>query len=172
VPEIDATPLGSFARVTAVLMLVPAAAWVRWIHLASAPRPPAQRAVLRSASVAWALSVFALALFAVGLLTSLAQQRHAVVLVLHLQTLGVVTTSLFASLELRRPLPRFGAVLAHQVAVGVLLLGLAVAALGWGEVGLRLAAAGGVLVVLAQLRLVVRTWRGSSSSPGARDRRP
>lgn len=148
VPGIDETPLGSMSRVAAVLMLVPASAWCWWARR--------HDVVLRSAAFAWWLSVALLAAVAVDVLPALPLQRHAVVAVIHLQTLGVVTTTLFWLFERRRASSRLMPVLVHQVAASTLLSGLMLAALGPARVGLIVAALGGTLTWCAQAWVAVR----------------
>lgn len=142
VPGVDDTPLGPVARLAAVLTVVPATAWLRWAW--------ARDGVLRSVAIAWWVSVALVAAAALKLLPSLPAQRHAVVAVVHLQTLGVVTTGLLWLIEQRREVPRLLPVAAHQAAASVLLAGLGVAALGAPRVGLWLAAIGGGLTWATQ----------------------
>ncbi len=150
VPGVDETPIGAMSRLAAVLMVVPASAWCWWARR--------HDAVLRSSAVAWWLSVALLAAAAVDALPSLPVQRHAVVAVVHLQTLGVVTTTLFWLFERRRASPRSLPVLVHQVAAALLLSGLVVAAFGPTRVGLVVAALGGTLTLCAQGWVAVRNF--------------
>lgn len=160
VPGVEGTALGDWVRVAAVVMLVPAAAWSAWVWKHSAGRP--DRGLWRSAALAWSLGVLAFALVASGALRDFVLVRHAVVLVVHLQTLGVVTSSLLLLLELRRRSPSWGALWLHQGALAVMLAGLGVAALWPGVPGLGLAAAGGLGVVAAQAWAATRFWRGGA----------
>lgn len=160
VPGVEGTTLGTFVRLAAVVMLVPGAAWSAWVWQHSAGR--ADRWLWRSAAAAWTLGVLLFALVASGALKELVLLRHAVVLVVHLQTLGVVSASLLLLLELKRRQPAFTALWLHQGALAVMLVGLGVAALWPGTSGLALAAAGGVGVVAAQSWSAARFWLGGA----------
>lgn len=154
-PGLDQHPgLGALARFSAVVLLVPAAAWSAWVWQASAAS--AQRWLWRSASFAWALGVLLFALLATGGLSALVMNRHAVVLAVHLQTLGVVTSSLLLLLELRSAQPSTHALWTHQAGLALMLCGLGSAALWPGRVGLVLAALGGVALVTGQAWAAVR----------------
>lgn len=156
VPFVAQTAWGGLARLAALLLLAPAAAWVVWVFRHSAGRP--ERWLWRSAALAFCGSSLLLALVASGALGQLVLHRHAVVLVVHLQTLGVVTAPLLLLLELRAPRPSWRALWLHQAAIGVLLGGLGVATFAPGPFGLWLAAVGGFGVVSAQAWSAVRFW--------------
>lgn len=164
VPGAQASALGVFFRVCAVLMAVPAVAWSWWAWTASRGAPWAQRVVVRSTALAWSTATLALALVALGAFQAFAAHRHAVILVVHLQTLGLLTTSVLAFLEARRATPRLELVVVHQASVGVLLAGLALATVWPLGSGLALAALGGALVVGCELVVVSRR----TASEGAR----
>lgn len=160
VPGVAGTALGDWVRVAAVVMLVPGAAWSAWVWKHSVGR--ADRWLWRSAAFAWSLGVLAFALVASGALEDLVLIRHAVVLVVHLQTLGVVSSSLLLLLEVRRFRASFTALWLHQGALAVMLAGLGVAALWPSRLGLALAAAGGLGVVAAQAWAAARFWLGEA----------
>ena len=123
VPGVDGSVFGGLARLAAVGLLAPAAAWSLWVWKHT------PQWLWRSAAFAWSGGVLLFALVATGALASLVTQRHAVVMVVHLQTLGVVTSSLLLLLELRRSRPSLRALWAHQAAVATMLAGLGLAAL-------------------------------------------
>ncbi|MDP2270422.1 MAG: hypothetical protein Q8K32_06780 [Archangium sp.] len=148
VPGLEGSPLAALARFSAVVLLVPAAAWSAWVFHASAGA--AHRWLWRSAALAWSVGVLLFALMATGALQALVMNRHAVVFVVHLQTLGVVTSSLLLFIELRAPRPSARALWLHQLGIGLMLSGLGVAASWPGRSGLVLAALGGVSVVVGQ----------------------
>lgn len=161
VPGVEGSAVGGLARLAALGLLVPAAGWSVWVWRHSGASP--QRWLWRSAALAWSLGVLLFALVATGALASLVTQRHAVVMVVHLQTLGVVTASLLLLLELRLPRPSLRALWAHQAAVGTMLAGLAVATFWPGPIALVLAALGGVGAVSAQ------AWAAGRFCAGALD---
>lgn len=164
VPGVAQSALGGLARVAALLLLAPAAAWVVWVFRHSAGRP--ERWLWRSAALAFCLSSLLLALVATGALGQLVLHRHAVVLVVHLQTLGVVTAPLLLLLELRLPRPSLRALWLHQAGIATLLGGLGVATFAAGPLGLWLAALGGLGVVGAQAWTAARFWtRGGAPRP-------
>jgi hypothetical protein len=136
------------ARLAALLMLLPAAAWSAWVWCASANSN--QRWLWRSAAFCWSAGVLLLALVASGALSELIIGRHAVVLVVHLQTLGVVTSSLLLLIEARHRAPSPRALWTHQAGLALMLCGLGWAALSPGRPSLVLAALGGVVVVIGQ----------------------
>jgi hypothetical protein len=141
-------PLLGLARLAALIMLIPAAAWSAWVWSASANS--AQRWLWRSAALCWSTGVLLFALVASGALSELIVGRHAVIFVVHLQTLGVVTSSLLLLIEARHPNPASRALWTHQAGLALMLAGLGWAALSPGRPGLVLAALGGVAVVAGQ----------------------
>ncbi len=148
-PGLDqASGLSALARFSSVVLLVPGAAWSAWVWRASAGAE--QRWLWRSAAFAWTLGVALSALLATGALSAWAMNRHAVVFAVHLQTLGVVTSSLLLFLELRRPHPATRALWAHQTGIFLMLGGLGAAALWPGRASLVVAALGGGLLVTGQ----------------------
>lgn len=153
-PGLEQSALTALAKVAAVLLLVPGAAWSAWVWKASASS--AQRWLWRSTAFAWTFGVLLYALLATGALSAFALNRHAVILVVHLQTLGVVTSSLLLLLELRRAQPSTRALWAHQAGLALMLCGLGTAALWPGRAGLVLAALGGVGLVTGQVWAAVR----------------
>ena len=159
VPGVTQTALGSLARVAALLLLAPAAAWVVWVFRHSAQR--ADRWLWRSGALAFCFTTLLMALVATGALGELIFNRHAVVMGVHLQTLGVVTAPLLLLLESRLPRPSLHALWLHQLAIMTLLGGLALAAFAPGRLGLVLAALGGVGVVSAQAWSAARFWTRS-----------
>lgn len=166
VPGVLETALGNLARLAALLLLAPTAAWVLWVFRHSERR--ADRWLWRSAALASGATCLLLAAVATGALGELVLNRHAVVLSIHLQTLGVVTAPLLLLLELRLPRPSLRALWLHQVAISMLLAGLALAAFAPGRPGLVLAALGGLGVVSAQAWSAARFWtRGAAGSSAA-----
>lgn len=159
VPGIDGSPLGGWARLVAVVMLVPGVAWSTWVWRHSAGR--GDQWLWRSAALAWSVGVALLALVAFGFFEAFATARHAVIAVVHLQVLGVVTSSLLLLLEQRAERPRLAALWLHQAGLGVMLAGLGLATLWPGLAGLVLAALGGAGVVAAQAWVAFRFWRGT-----------
>lgn len=157
VPGLGDTAWGEFARVAALAMLVPAAFWLHWVWKKSARL--SERWLWRSTAAAWALQCALLASVALGLFPTLAFQRHAVVAVVHVQTLAMVTASLLLLIEKRRVQPSWHSLWLHQVAVGTMVLGLAAAALWPGAWGMALAALGGLGTASAQGWCAWRHWR-------------
>jgi hypothetical protein len=146
-PGIDG-PLLGLAKISAIILLIPAAAWSAWVWRASAHSD--QRWLWRSAAFCWSTGVLLLALVASSALSQLIIGHHAVILVVHLQTLGVVTSSLLLFIEARHPAPSSRALWTHQAGLALMLSGLGWAALSPGRPSLVLAALGGVIVVAGQ----------------------
>lgn len=161
VPNLETTPLAGLARLSSVVLLVPAVAWLRWLWRASAARAALERAVLRSTALAWTLTVAGSALLGLGILREVVLRRHVVVAGIHLAVLGVVTAGLLILLERRRAEPAWHAVTAHQASLAVMLLGLVLAP-WWPRPGLLLALGGGLLVVVAQAWAAARFFRATS----------
>lgn len=154
--------LGPTARLAAALLLIPSALWVWNLGRASGKLPAAERLVLRTLVLAWALEALLEAAGALGLAEAAARARHPAILYLHVELLGVITAGLL--FLVRQKLGRTSAspLLLHQAGVGVMALGLGLAGapamLGWQTpvvAGLWAAAAGGVLVVGAGLWVAV-----------------
>lgn len=163
VPGLEGSPIAALARWSAVVLLVPAAAWSAWVFQASAAS--SERWLWRSAAFAWSLGVVLFALMATGALHELSVSRQAVVLAVHLQTLGVVTSSLLLLIELRGARSSTRALWLHQVGIALMLSGLGLAAVRPGRTGLVLAALGGVSVVAAQAWVAARFFI-TSKQPG------
>lgn len=155
------TALGPVARVASVALVVPAALWL--VNLWSASRHVATgcRHVLRSIAVAWAVKAVVEVGAAFGLDVLAATSRHAVILQIHLVLLGVVTAALLLVVRARLGRVTGPALLLHQAGVGVLCAGLLLAALSSfgalaaGTQALWLAVAGGAVVWVVDLALVV-----------------
>ena len=168
-PGLDAGlgAIAALARLAALLLILPSAAWSAWVWRASATAEA--RWLWRSAAFAWSLGVLLFALLATGALSELALNRHAVILAVHLQTLGVVTSSLLLLLELRRPQPSTRALWLHQAGLALMLCGLGSAAVWPRRAGLALAALGGVALVTGQgwaaARFVSSLRRPAASEP-------
>ncbi len=156
VPNIDLTILGPLSRIAAVAMLVPASAWCLYARRLDW--------VQRSIALAWWLSVIGLALYAIGLIPSLPMQHHAVIAVVHLQTLGVVTTGILWFFERRRARPSSLVPLLHQGAALVMITSLGVAAFGYPSVGLVGAAIGGGATWITQVWAAIRMLSPSPTS--------
>lgn len=158
IPGIEHTALGPIARLAAVLMIIPAAAWTVWLFNATAGKQR-EGFFFRSATVCWTTSVLLLALVATGALDTLVHNRHAVVLAVHLQTLGVVTASLLLLLEKRLPAPSFHALALHQAGVALMLGALGVMALWPSRPALVFVALGGAVTLAAQVWSAARFLR-------------
>jgi hypothetical protein len=161
IPGLEHTALGPFARLAAVLMLVPAAAWTVWLFNATAGQGR-EGFFFRSATVCWTTSVLLLALVSTGALEALVHNRHAVVMAVHLQTLGVVTASLLLLLEKRLPTPSFHALTLHQLGVALMLGALGVMALAPSRPALGFVALGGAVTLAAQVWSAARFLRSLS----------
>lgn len=155
------TPFGPMARLASVLLVVPAALWLVNLWNATRQLPGLSRTVLRSIAIAWAAkSVFEVGA-AFGLDVLAAASRHAVILQIHLVLLGVVTAALLLVVRARLGRVTGPALLMHQAGVVVLCAGLLVAALTafgalpMGNFGLWLAVAGGALVWVVDVALVL-----------------
>lgn len=155
------TPFGPLARLASVLLVVPVALWLVNLWTSTRQLPGLSRTVLRSVAVAWAAkSVFEVG-GAFGLDVLAAASRHAVILQIHLVLLGVVTASLLLVVRARLGRVTGPALLMHQGGVVVMCVGLLVAALTSfgalpaGSFGLWLAVAGGAVVWVVDVALVV-----------------
>jgi hypothetical protein len=140
--------IAAVAKLSASILLIPAAAWSAWVWRASADST--RRWLWRSAAFSWSAGVLILALVASGAMSELIIGRHAVIFVVHLQTLGVVTSSLLLLVEARRPNPSSRALWTHQAGLALMLCGLGWAALSPGRPSLVLAALGGVVLIAGQ----------------------
>ena len=148
-PEVEW--LGPPARVAGIALLYPAWLLVStlWAGASAGPLCFSWRVVAGWFAGAAATTATA------GVLGSgvlLAAGRQGVVIYLHVLLVGFVSTSLFALLTDRTS----GRVLgAHHLALGVMVIGLTVAALGWTQPGFWVAALGSAILWLAGLGWVV-----------------
>lgn len=153
-PEV--TGLGPLARLACVLLLYPGWLWVRTLWRGA--QPSQRRWTWRLVAVWFALAASGTALVAVfGTAALTAGGRQSIVIYLHVLLVGFVTTSLFALLPIR-PVPArlLGF---HGVALGVMLAGMAIAALGSVQGGLWLAVAGGTALWIAGLAWTISTLK-------------
>lgn len=157
IPGIEHTVLGPVAQLAAVAMVVPGAAWLAWVWRASSGDEG--RFFWRSAAACWATSVLLFALVSTGAMDGLVHNRHAVVLAVHLQTLGVVTSSLLLLILRRLSVSARGPLALHQAGVGLMLAALGAAALMPSRLALWSAGVAGALAFAAQLWITVRVVR-------------
>ena len=151
--------LGPAARIAGLVSIVPGLWWVSLMWRGT--HTSRNRLVLRSAALWFGLATLTTGTAAVlGSAALTAGGRQGVVIHLHALFAGFVTPLL--AMALSRTVAGY-ALVAHHGALGVMLAGLVLVALGWVTVGMWVAAIGAVALWLAGVR-----W----SAPIARESQP
>jgi len=170
VPGSVETPLWPLARLSALLLVVPAALWLANLRQASERVARPLRLALMGLAFTWAAkSIFEVGA-ALGFAPLAATSRHAVIMQLHLILLGVVSTGLLVLVRERLGRPAGWGLVAHLAAVAVMCGGLLLAALATftdvqlAPAGLELAVSGGALTYAADVALVVGALRRPRAS--------
>lgn len=149
--------LGPLARVSGVLLLYPGWLWARTLWKGA--RPSRWKWTWRLVAVWFAIAAWGIAVVAVLGSEALTDGgRQGVVIYLHVLLVGFVTTSLFALLPSRPVSARLLG--SHGAALGLMLAGLAIAAVGPARVGFWLAAGGGTALWLAGVAWSIASMRG------------